>query len=1161
MGILKDHQKKITGLISIILIIFNFFPNAFFFHSYYGLAGGEVGAPPVNGSTSQTWQIEADDTIHRSNENITTKDIMVDDFGIMNWFNVSATVNGTLKVSQKGIFNLTECSLTLNGNLNNSGNMTWENVNAIINGKINVKSDGILNIINSTMELNGDLITIGIFNLKNSTLLINCSTLGEYFISIEAGGEFNISAGSNITAPEKALSIRVFYVSPDSKLYADSSNFYFIGYNSKFPGIKCEATNVIIQNSFFSGCHFAFSLVDNSGARIEDCTFIGNEIGINLSSSNNNIIQNCYFKDNIMGIKSVNSRGNQIIDSNFMNNSDIDLYLLSNSSNNIILNSSFNINHTDAIVLKESSSTNQIIKCMIQNSKSSGISFLNGSNENLISNCTLDNNYNNLVILNNSVNNKIINCTLIIPINLDILLDNSSELTSLNSTFDNGLVDVGFNSNLTVNWFFHIFVQNSTNAPISDANLTIWDNDNGDFEHHSKTNAAGWVKWVVCSEYYKTDLNVTTLTPHTVQVEKFGYKTNTTIILISGSKTIIMTLEQVLLFVPDLVPKELKFSNDYPLKAETITISAIVRNSGYLDFNNSKTNVTILFYADNLLINNAFNLSSIPIQGSTEIDFNWKVNVTNGSHSIRIAVNHDLNLTEVDYGNNNLTKEIIINSIPVAILNITPKLAKTYEDFKFDGKGSYNEVSEVQIGSYLFDFGDGTNSSWITNSVIYHNYSNDGNYLARVQVRDISGRVSAWSYLVKVTVINRPPVANFSITPKSGGIATEFEFNADSSVDFDGVIAKYHWNFSDGFTSKNQRPKHKFLDDIEHSIDLIVWDDDDSISNIFSKKLKVMNTPPDAIFITSKISANVSEEIIFNASGSSDIDDDQNQLEYFWDFDDGTFGFNSSIILHNFTEPGIYNVTLIVKDDDGNTDNFRVEINITKPISEKTRPKEETNIFWIITAIVIVITVVIILLMLAFITQTKKLRRLMGTGTKPGTGSIPEKAAGAGAGAGETEDSGSSTGAGAYTDTYTDTYTDSESGQISGLGEFTTSGKLDFVILKKSWGKRYMKFELHQTTKSPGEYVGLIWKSAIFDNSWQIIESVLDSKEKVTDYLQIKILAFNNKNWLVDYIGNGTILSEGFTSKPGQPISVSTKELIENNKEPAEPDEDDDKGL
>ena len=93
--------------------------------------------------------------------------------------------------------------------------------------------------------------------------------------------------------------------------------------------------------------------------------------------------------------------------------------------------------------------------------------------------------------------------------------------------------------------------------------------------------------------------------------------------------------------------------------------------------------------------------------------------------------------------------------------------------------------------------------------------------------------------------------------------------------------------------------------------------------------------------------------------------------------------------------------------------------------------------------------------------------------------------------------------------------------------------------LKKTIGKRYVKFELHRTTKSTQDFVGIIWKSAILDSSWQIKDSIQGSKAKVIDHLQLKILANTHKGWLIDYKGNGMVLSKSYPLNTPAPSTTT----------------------
>jgi hypothetical protein len=77
--------------------------------------------------------------------------------------------------------------------------------------------------------------------------------------------------------------------------------------------------------------------------------------------------------------------------------------------------------------------------------------------------------------------------------------------------------------------------------------------------------------------------------------------------------------------------------------------------------------------------------------------------------------------------------------------------------------------------------------------------------------------------------------------------------------------------------------------------------------------------------LTKHLTVNEGEDILFNATGTIDVDGDN--LTYFWDFGDG----NSSdeiIVSHNYTKNKAYQVTLTVTDDKGNSDTEKITITV-----------------------------------------------------------------------------------------------------------------------------------------------------------------------------------------------------------------------------------------
>jgi PKD repeat protein len=1002
----------------------------------------------------------------------------------MNWYNISATASGFVDVEPNGTFKLTNSNVSFNSGLNCSGLMVLKSVNASITNDLNVKADGLMIIENSNIVITGDQVIKGTFQLNHSTILVNCSSLGQFFISAEKGGRLILINGSEITAPSKDKSIKIIYIDSDSGLLARDSTFNFVGYNSKFSGIKSEADGTYLTNCTFSDCYYAVSLLNIDGPDIKDCRFINNSIGLNLSITTEIIIEECNFVNNNIGIDSEESFFVQINNTTILNSSEHGIYFKQNCSLNTIMNSRIYNSSLSNLFFKDNSNRNIIYNSTISNSSGSGIIITERSSDNIIMNCTFFNNNLHVNCTDSSEDIKIENSTLESGGIFDIFLDNSSELTTLNTTFDKASVNISNSSNMTVQWHLHILTQNTSNAPLPETNLTVNDNENGSYQLKTKTDSTGWLKWLIVTEYFQTNQTRVNLTPHNILATKFGYADTLTNFTIESSTAINITLAEIILFEPDLVPEMLNVSIKYPLKNQNITISAVISNLGYAEYNNTAANVSVEFYMDGVLINRTMNLSSLKIGGSVELSFNWTINLGNGSHTLLVAVDPGANLTEVNPFNNNLSQILLVNSIPIAKLETLPSEAMTFEDVEFNANSSTKEVLEIPIIEYFFDYGDGTDSGWVTENVTYHSYDDNGNYFVRVRVRDAAGLISVWSPLKGVIINNRPPVANFTFTPTSGRVTTEFTFDPSLSSDLDGSLTKYRWEFSDGINIDQMSANRTFGDDIEYLVALIVWDDDDSQSERMIKKLKIQNTPPVATFTVTKTKANVSEVLVFDGSDSSDIDDEPEQLEFIWDFGDETFGFNESITKHNFTEPGIYTVVLFVKDDDGNTGRHQLEINVTKAATTSDGQGNGIETMWAVVAAIIILVIFFLLILYLFVIQSRKLRRMAGA-----EGEVPE---------------------------------------------FTTVGKVDFVILKKSLGRRYIKFELHRTTNSPKDYVGIIWKSAFLDSSWQVMESTLDSKEKLVDFLQLKVLSLKNKDWKVDYQGNGTIMPKEYTKKPGK---------------------------
>lgn len=155
------------------------------------------------------------------------------------------------------------------------------------------------------------------------------------------------------------------------------------------------------------------------------------------------------------------------------------------------------------------------------------------------------------------------------------------------------------------------------------------------------------------------------------------------------------------------------------------------------------------------------------------------------------------------------------NNAPVADFTFNcPSLSQTCS---FDASASADP--DGTIGTYTWDFGDGTAGSGVTTS---HGYSlGDTEYDVTLLVVDNEGAVDTVKKTVKPGLLsgNEKPAASFTYSC-TGRICS---FDGSASTD-DGSIQSWSWNFGDGATASGQTASHTFTSDGTYSVELVVTD-------------------------------------------------------------------------------------------------------------------------------------------------------------------------------------------------------------------------------------------------------------------------------------------------------------------------------------------------
>ena len=169
------------------------------------------------------------------------------------------------------------------------------------------------------------------------------------------------------------------------------------------------------------------------------------------------------------------------------------------------------------------------------------------------------------------------------------------------------------------------------------------------------------------------------------------------------------------------------------------------------------------------------------------------------------------------------------------------------------------------------------------------------------------------------TSSNEPPIADTN-GPYHGFINEEIEFDASGSIDIDGMITNYTWNFGDSTKGYGLKLTHLYNNSGEYIVTLTIIDDDGAITT--STTLAVINKanrpPSNPIVVGVEYGT---KNIHYNYTAVSiDLDDDA--LQYIFDWDDGNtnitgFYANGTAVeqTHSWTAAGKYIVNVTAYDN------------------------------------------------------------------------------------------------------------------------------------------------------------------------------------------------------------------------------------------------------
>ncbi len=144
------------------------------------------------------------------------------------------------------------------------------------------------------------------------------------------------------------------------------------------------------------------------------------------------------------------------------------------------------------------------------------------------------------------------------------------------------------------------------------------------------------------------------------------------------------------------------------------------------------------------------------------------------------------------------------------------------EVISFSSAGSVD--ADGTIVSYLWNFGDGSTSELANPD---YSYASSGTYNAVLTVTDNDNNQASDSSIVNISAGNEAPIAQIN-GPFNEFVNSNIAFSSVGSVDNDGTIASYLWNFGDGNTSTEANPVYSYQNPGTYSVALTVTDNDNA---------------------------------------------------------------------------------------------------------------------------------------------------------------------------------------------------------------------------------------------------------------------------------------------------------------------------------------------
>lgn len=325
---------------------------------------------------------------------------------------------------------------------------------------------------------------------------------------------------------------------------------------------------------------------------------------------------------------------------------------------------------------------------------------------------------------------------------------------------------------------------------------------------------------------------------------------------------------------------------------------------------------------NSFLLTNNSNISSGSISYNWNFGDNTTSSNTNYSKSYSAANVYDISLTATsNYGcTDTLRKLVVVNPSPVANFNISdPDQCLNGNNFTYS-----NQTTGVQSSnlSYVWDYGDGNSSSFISPT---YSYANDGDFDVKMVA---SSNFGCKDSITKTVNVYPDPFTDFTISDTNQCLnGNSFTFSNKSTIGSGSL--NYNWNFGNGQQSSSVNPLYSYLSIGTYTVKLTSTSQFGCTSNL-SKDVIVNPDPIAAFSINDAGQCQEGNQFIF--SNQSTVSN--GTMTYQWDFGDGSMD-NQQSSSHHYGIDGDFSVKLVATSTYGCKDSITKTVSIyPEPVSD-----------------------------------------------------------------------------------------------------------------------------------------------------------------------------------------------------------------------------------